>query len=252
VIFFVPEISCKSGPLWHNLLFPLRERSGGVFFNRNKWWMIILSFAVLIGGFVVLQSKMKEEQRRGEAAKQFASAQTPEELKKIVQDYPKTEAALSAQLTLGDRYYQEAQYSDAKNVYLEILKQPTSAVSPMAKYGLGAIEETQGRAEEALQIYRSIPQDFEHSPQAPLALYSAARILERQGKLEDAYQTYEKLSAQFSKSSWTRQAEQRLKSLSLQLKPTAAHPPSPNLLPPLTTPPSAPPTPPPSTPKSTQ
>ena len=84
--------------------------------------------------------------------------------------------------------------------------------------------EAEGKADEALEIYRSVSAKFGRSFSAPLALLQTARIHRAAGRVADAKQAYEALQSQFPRSLFAAEALSENQKLVVPSKEAAVDP----------------------------
>ena len=208
------------------------------FYNRYKTWILLLILAILMGIFGWLVWRSKQGQVHQQASERLAAAQqqlskspNPETLKAIsslqavVQEYPSSEAAAVASLTLGNIYSEQKEWDKAIQSYEFITKNHrNSPLTPLAILGHATILETTGKLEEALQMYQSVASAYPNSFSTPKAKFAAANLLEKMNRTDEARKVYEDLISNHPGSAWSEETSDRLKKLSLQLKNQAPNP----------------------------
>lgn len=191
------------------------------FFEQNRLWIGVLSVVVILGVLGVVGWRFQEDQLRRQANTRLAAAYSIDSetysidsLRAITRDFPGTDAALIATMTLANVYFQQEQWDQAVGCYQTIVdRYPSSPFLSSALIGLAAIAETKGKTKEAIHGYQSIATHFPDSFQAPQAQFSLARLQERNGQFQEARKTYEELIVKYPKSSWGKEAAARLQKL---------------------------------------
>lgn len=193
------------------------------FLKRYRAWILGLGavFILLIIGWTAWQ--IQRNKIIEQANLRFASAQTPEALQLVIQEFNGTDAALLATMILADIYFQQGQWDKAAATYQSVVgRYSGSPLSSSAIIGLASIAEVNGKTDEAIKAYQSVATMFSKSFQAPQAQFAAARLLESSGKLQEARKSYEDLMATHPLSAWKNEAMVRLQKINLLLKKGSA------------------------------
>ena len=146
-------------------------------------------------------------QKREASGRAFANATTADALKVLIADQGDSVIAGNARLTLSQKLRDSGDLAGSTAVLKEF--QSRHAGHPMesgALTGLAANLEAEGKAEEALELYRTVTNRFGRSFSAPLALLQTARIHRAQGRIGEAKQAYEALQSQFPRSMFAAEA----------------------------------------------
>ena len=189
------------------------------FLKRYKRWIIglIAVFLCATIGFVIWL--IQTTQIRAQAHAKFAAAKTPEDWQAVTREFPRSDAALFARLTLADHYFQKKEWLKALPHYQAIVNEyPFSDFKPSALIGMAAVQEATEKMDEALKTYQSVTATFPDSFQAPQAKFAAARLLESNGRLKEARQSYEELITRYPISIWKNEATASLTRLGPLLK----------------------------------
>jgi TolA-binding protein len=189
------------------------------FFNRYRALIAVFSVGLILAAVGFTAWQMQEDKRVEQARARFAAARSTEALQSVVQDFPSTEAALLANMALGDLYFQQSQWDKATASYQRVIDQfPGSVLTPSAEMGIAAIAEATDKAAEALKKYKNVALFFPKSFQAPQAQFAAGLLLEGDGKYQEARECYEDVVNRHSKSAWKNEAMSRLQKIDLILK----------------------------------
>lgn len=193
-----------------------------IFFEKYKYGIIASIFILLVAIAGLIGWTSQQSTRENLAHERLAASKTPEALKAVIQDFPKSNTALLAEYQLANQAYEQGRWEEAIASYKKILEyDPNSTLVPSAIIGQGAAYESIGKRDEALKSYQSMATAAPKSFQAPQAKYAAGRLLESGGKLKDAQKEFEDLIANYPKSSWRTDAETHLKKINLQLQASA-------------------------------
>jgi predicted negative regulator of RcsB-dependent stress response len=164
-------------------------------------------------------------QKREAASRAFANATTADALKVFIGGQGDSVIAGNARLALSQKLREAGDLAGSTAVLKEF--QARHAGHPMesgALTGLAANLEAEGKADEALEIYRSVSAKFGRSFSAPLALLQTARIHRAAGRVADAKQAYEALQSQFPRSLFAAEALSENQKLVVPSKEAAVDP----------------------------
>lgn len=164
-------------------------------------------------------------QKREAASRAFANATSADALKVFVSGQGDSVIAGNARLVLSQKLREAGDLAGSTAVLKEF--QAKHLGHPMesgALTGLAANLEAEGKADEALAIYRSVSAKFGRSFSAPLALLQTARIHRAAGRVADAKQAYEALQSQFPRSLFAAEALSENQKLVVPVKVSDAEP----------------------------
>jgi predicted negative regulator of RcsB-dependent stress response len=180
--------------------------------------------AIWIGSGVVLAlilvfgySAYRNWQERQAHEKYFSSqeltdpAQRIKILEGIVKDYPRTKAAYSSWVTLGQLYYQKKDFPRAAWAYRSALnhgKFPPSFKTLILEDLAYAYEE-QGNLQQAANTFLEISQRKENFLRQDVLL-SLARVYQKMGKTQEVKTTYQTFLKSFPKSIYAPMVKDRL------------------------------------------
>ncbi len=193
--------------------------------NRHKTWLVGLFFLAILAIVGAVAWRYQGMQLQEKANARLAQAQSLDSLQAVALEFRGTDAALAADMTLADIYFQQGQWEKSAAFYRKVLE--SHAFSPLvgsANIGLAAILESTGKIDEALRVYQSVDSSPSAGFQAPQAALAAARLLERNHRLPEARQAYENLVARHPGTPMAREAAARLQRVNLmfQKKPAAS------------------------------
>jgi len=145
---------------------------------------------------------------------QLAVAKTADDYRKVIAEYPATNAAGNAHLFLAEQLRKEGKFDESNTLlraftgkYLE---------HPLLSGGwtsLAANLEAQGKADEALTTYQKVSTSYGTTFSAPIALMAQARLLKAKDKSEEAGRIYEQVISRYPESILAQQAAQENKQL---------------------------------------
>jgi len=190
-------------------------------FDPLEFWIRYKSKIQLYGGLLVVAlvafGAYEWMQQRTKAASEaaYASAQTADDFRKVVSEYPRSVSAANAQLMLAEQLRKDGKIDDAISALRTFISQhPDHQLIPGAYLSLGSLLENQGKADDALAAYQKVTTSYLSSYAAPLAWISQAKVLQSKGKTEEARRAYETVINKFQGSSFAREATVEEKKLS--------------------------------------
>ena len=135
-----------------------------------------------------------------------------EQVEAVLEKYPKKYAGQRALFIRGNLYFGMEEWDSAHDDYILLAERfPKSYLAPVALINGAVAMEESDQPEKALEIYQSILKTYrENTPEIPRILFAAGRIQELLGAKEAALDTYNDLLDNFSSSSWTNLARNRI------------------------------------------
>jgi TolA-binding protein len=141
------------------------------------------------------------------AQRLLGSAKTADDYRKLIAEYPTTNAAGNAHLFLAEQLRKEGKLDEASALLRTFPdKYPEHPLLSGAWTSLAANLEAQGKADEALATYQKVSTSYGASFSAPIALMAQARLLKANGKTEEAGRIYEQVIARFADNIVAQQA----------------------------------------------
>ena len=173
---------------------------------------VAIGLAVAVAIFIaIILHRHRQETARQEASELFASAQGPQQLEAVIDQYPNSPEAPMALLTLASERYGAGEFELTEMHYHQFLDQFTDhTMRPAAELGLTHCHEALGRTEDALNGFRSFVAAQGDHYLAPLARLGEARVLAQQGNFEAARAIYEEIIDD-PDSPWQAQAQSSLR-----------------------------------------
>jgi tetratricopeptide (TPR) repeat protein len=149
----------------------------------------------------------EEEQARSDLESQIRDTSSD-----IRESYSGMFAAQRALMVLGQLEYEKDNKEKAAAHFMEIADTyRNSYLAPVALMSAGVCKEELERYDEAISHYQRVRDQYAGSaPEAPHALFSIGRLYERQNDKESALEAYNELIDNFSASSWTKLARDRI------------------------------------------
>lgn len=135
-----------------------------------------------------------------------------QELSRLRSAHPKTRAAVTAALPLGEAYYRVGQYEQALSAFEDFLKgvPKTEPLRAEALEGEGYVFEAKHQLEQALLTYDQLANVTKGEFMTGMGLYHRARILAEQGKKEEAAKALVELKSTYPASAAARMAGERI------------------------------------------
>ncbi len=127
-----------------------------------------------------------------EAMQEKSPEQQVKDLDRVVQEYPRTDAAVWSRIEQGNIAYDDGRLDDAIKSYKQVLETVSSknALVPLVQYSLAEAYEDKGEGEQAIAAYNRLAEFPGFAGEAYLAL---GRIYEAEGKPDKAKEVYQKI-----------------------------------------------------------
>ena len=179
--------------------------------HRNKIVLFAGLLALALSTYAI--SELLQRRKLAGAQQLFAAAQTSEDFRKIITQYPGTTPAGSAYLMLAAQQRQAGKLDESSATLRAFAEQyPEHPLISGAWTSLAANLEAQGKPEEALAMYQKVSTGYANSFSAPAALMAQAR-LQKATKPDEARRLYEQVISQFSDNILAQQAAQEMRAL---------------------------------------
>jgi TolA-binding protein len=161
------------------------------------------------------------------AARQLASRGTTAEdvkqqeeaitlLRDVMSRYPGTAAAAEATLRLGNLYYGQERYDEARTTFEAYLAgNPRGRIAFSAGLGIADAYLAQKKYDMAAAAYLRLIGDFPREPLLPEAYFNLARTYVSVGKLQDALRLYERVAEGYPNTAWAQNAQAQIRRLRL-------------------------------------
>ncbi len=184
------------------------------FWDQHKKQIVAYAAILLAGALIFGLHELRDQRKAEQAQELYARADTEQEYRRIIQDYPLSVEAGNASLLLAEKLRLEKKYDGSIAALREfIARQPDHPLIDGATLGIGAALEAQGQADKALDEYQRVLSRYSDRYSAPLAQMARANLLRSRGNLEEARRAYENVQAQFPESLFAQQALQEAKLL---------------------------------------
>ncbi len=130
----------------------------------------------------------------------------------VLKDYRRLYAAQRAYMVLGQLHYQSEEYDAAVENYESLADSfPKSYLAPIALMSAAAAWEQIEDYESAIAAYRRVSEEYAESfPSVAYAIVSIGRLYEKMGQTGNAIEAYNEVIDNFSGSSWTNIAQDRI------------------------------------------
>ncbi len=200
--------------------------------NQKKLIVVVLLLITGVSAYIIVDGlKQKKAVTAGEA---LVASRDPGDFRHVLNDYPGTPAAGTAQLQLARSLWEEGESEDAKETLRNFIADaPDHPAQPGARMVLASFLLEEGEDEKGLTLLRELAADPKAAYIAPLALIRISDYERKAGNLEDARETLEQANNPNDKNSFLSQrlAEARLETLGVALPATVPRPkpPPPNI-----------------------
>lgn len=170
-----------------------------IFFEKNLKLLILgaLLLVIAVAAFVIV--RQLNTAKAQEAGSALVSAETPEALRKVTQDFEGSPSAISAQLMLAQQLWSEGKEEEGLETYrsLEASGEDHPAVVD-ARFALATIERSQGNLEKAEELFQKILGDSTAQHLHPMALISLGDLAKAAGDDEKAKGYYNRKLEDYS------------------------------------------------------
>jgi TolA-binding protein len=199
------------------------------------WIFVGVIVAVIIGIFIwnEIDKNMKQEsvyrvEKAGETYNEWLSETDADdkteleeellaELSRTIEKYPNRYAAQRALTIRAGLYSEKEEWENAAKDYTEIADSfPKSFYAPVALFNAAVCYQENKDYDSALLSLTKIVTRFQDSYNVPYALYMMGSISEQRGKNTEAEQFYTQLKNEYTSSSWSKLAQNRLIYLKIQ------------------------------------
>jgi predicted negative regulator of RcsB-dependent stress response len=183
---------------------------------RKIVYPVVGAVVLLLGGLAIYyyQQSQRDEQET-EARQAIVQSTTPEALRQVADQYPKTTQAGFALLGAGDLSMAQRDYAGAGKDYRRVAD--SSDADPIlrdsARIGLGSALEADNKLDEAIEAYLTVAHRGKASPYAPFAYTSAARLYEQKNDKENERKILTEAAGMGGDSPFIKEADYRLKAL---------------------------------------
>ncbi|MBN2323069.1 MAG: tetratricopeptide repeat protein [Spirochaetes bacterium] len=134
-----------------------------------------------------------------------------DDFKKIIDAYPKSNAASESAYIIGNILYEAVRYDEALEYFKKSRElSPKSLVAVISLKGEAACYEQKEDFEAAEGAYKRILEEYKNSFLVPLARFNLGQLYERQDKFKLAEQEYTMIVTNYEWSAWKKLAEKRL------------------------------------------
>jgi predicted negative regulator of RcsB-dependent stress response len=141
-----------------------------------------------------------------------------EQIREILDRYPRTYAAQRAFLILGGMEFELENWTEAEKSFKSLyVRFSDSYLGAVALWNLSVVYERSDAPEAALETLETLETEFRDTyPDMPHVLFSLGRMEETLGDIEGARERYNDLVDNFPRSNWTKLARDRIIFLDLQ------------------------------------
>ena len=185
--------------------------------NFLKRYGTLIGAGVIAATVAVLASRALAANKAAkitEAEQMMISAQTPQQLEEVVNNYKSTPTAPVALLNLAKALFNEGETAQARAQYERFVDDyKKSDQLPVAMFGLAYCTEAEGRFDEAATELEDFLADNPGHYLESSAVLAMARCLEQAGRIDEARIVLEDFLTQNSASRWAGAAEVSLQQL---------------------------------------
>ncbi|QTN34014.1 tetratricopeptide repeat protein [Akkermansiaceae bacterium] len=181
-----------------------------IFLDRHQAKVIALALLLAIAAiaYVVYDGIRKSGEESAGAL--LSKAEDLSALQEVVKNHAGTAASYSAKILLAEKQWEDGQQDDAiATLEAFVAGDPSHPGRPSAQASLAAKLRSQGKEDEAADIFRDITEDVAARHLAPYAWISLGDIALAKGDKEAAADAYGAVEREFPENPFTQQAIQR-------------------------------------------
>jgi len=203
-----------------------------IFLSKNRVFFLVLIVVILVllagtGIYTsVYQNKIEKSAVAAEELQklfeEWSAAPEEEKAEKesqilrnaedAIESFGSMYAAQRARMVLGGLYYEKEEWDAAVEEYDALADSfPRSYLAPIALMSAAVANEQAGRPDDAISAYQRVREAYSETfPDVAYALFSIGRLYEKTGKNDAALEAYNEVVDNFSASSWTNLAQDRI------------------------------------------
>lgn len=198
-----------------------------ILWERYKTIVIAAIIVALLAVAAYGGYRFYSERQATAAANLLASAKTPAEFQKVINEYPSTPAGASAYLLLADAQKREKKFAEANAALQTFLeKHPKHELTGTARLAMAGNLEALGKKDEALSTYQRLAASEPKAFTAPVALFSQIHLLKEKNQIEEARRVCETILTQHRESRFAAEATYQLRLLKIKNEPAPSAPPT--------------------------
>lgn len=172
-----------------------------LFWERNKSLIIGLIAAIVVAGLLVAAWFAYSTSQNAAAQQLFAVAKSVEELRAVVDRFPKTMPAADALMRIAAAERAAGNMDKSTAAFREFLDRfPSHALAGGALLGIAQNQDASGDIQSAMTTCQQVVTQFPQSYAAPFAAYTEAEILLRGFQIEEARRGFNMVMTQFPTS----------------------------------------------------
>jgi len=170
----------------------------------------MIGVGVLAAAVVILISRglsQRQANKMAQAEEMLATAQSPQQLERIIDEYGSTSAAPVALLDLAKTHFNDGDYFEARARYEQFLKDyKHHDLRPLADFGLASCTAADGDFNGAAELFAAFVEAHDGHFLQPLATLTLARSLKQANRPDEARILLEDFLAEKAESQWAGQA----------------------------------------------
>lgn len=181
-----------------------------VFLDKHQMKLIVLAVVLIIVAAAYVVVKGLKDGAEQSAGNLLVSSEDISDLQSITKNHPGTAAAFSAKVLLAEKQWEDGQQDEAigtLRAFVDTDEEHPGRTSAQAS--LAAKLRTQGKVDEAEEIFQDLTDDMAARFLAPYAWISLGDIELEKGNLDAARKAYEAVERDFPNSSYAQEALNR-------------------------------------------
>ena len=189
-----------------------------LFWERHRKSVIVALALLLIALAACALWLIRSRAHRNAAESLFAQADTPEEWRRVINDYPATMPAANASLLLAESLRNQGNLAESSSTYRKFLETfPSHPLASGALLGIAQNFFAERKEQDAVASLREVQQKGGYG--APFAALLEGRLYVQQGRLQEARKVFTSLLAAYPSSPVSRAAGAQLDEIAGLLAP---------------------------------
>jgi hypothetical protein len=179
---------------------------------------LLAVLVLVVGGFgIYVYLQNQRELHEGQARQALLQAKTPVALVQVAEDFPQTTHAVLALLQAAGLSFDQKDYAGAEKDYQRAIDAAgtTDLLRDSARLGLASAQEAAGDRSDAIANYLAVARRGNASPYAPYAYHAAAHLDEQAADVGNERKILTEAAALGGDSPFVKEAQSRLRTLSL-------------------------------------
>ncbi len=192
------------------------------FFKQNGKSLALIVVLAVVLSLGIARFRQGRQLQHQEAMLMLTEAQQTEHLEALIDAFPKTPAAVVAQLELASLHYSRGEYSEAMEVYRTFRQAyPRHDLASSTLLAEALCLEALGNYGQALEQIDAFLENHPDHFLTPPALLARGRCLELAGRAEESRAVFEQFIEEYADTPWAQEAEESLRRVQFLMRSLA-------------------------------